>query len=344
MASGTGVGPTKGHVLVVDDDERMLRSACRNLKQLSFSVVPSANARDAEALLRQRQFSAVLSDLKLYRAVDKSTPLAAWIARVYRSTPVLVMTGERDVETVFRHLGTARIWGVLPKPFALQELDEALDNALEQGRLFDHQQEHEACSITTTLVRALTLRNARAGLHARRVGRWSWLLAARLGRPVDERGMYELGGTLHNVGLLVASDEVLSRRAPATQQDAEPPREHPQRGGELLSGIQCLAEARDAVLYHRERWDGGGYPSGLKGEQIPLAARVVALAEAYEAMTSEAPLGQALTHAQAVYEIAALAGARFDPAVVAAFAGCDEQTWLAARTDTGAAQGLRDRG
>jgi HD-GYP domain-containing protein (c-di-GMP phosphodiesterase class II) len=124
---------------------------------------------------------------------------------------------------------------------------------------------------------------------------------------------------LHDIGKLAVSDEVLRKAGRLDDHELAQIREHPKTGARLILRIAALRDAIPYVLYHHERWDGAGYPSGKAGEEIPLEARVLAVADAFDAMTSDRPYRRALTHEEALAEVERCAGTQFDPQIASVF-------------------------
>jgi putative nucleotidyltransferase with HDIG domain len=155
--------------------------------------------------------------------------------------------------------------------------------------------------------------------HSKRTAELAVALAERLGWPAPRVGTLRLGGLLHDIGKLVVSEHVLHKTGPLEPIELDAIRRHPVAGARL---IQPIAEARPAlpcVLFHHERWDGAGYPLGRSGEEIPAEARVLAVADAFDAMTTPRPYRRALSPSIALAEILRCAGTQFDPALALAF-------------------------
>jgi HD-GYP domain-containing protein (c-di-GMP phosphodiesterase class II) len=168
-----------------------------------------------------------------------------------------------------------------------------------------------------SLAKAVDERDAYTGSHSQRVGDYSARIARRLGADAQAVELTRLAGSLHDLGKLAIPEEIL--RKPSSLSDAERLmlERHPQIGFRMLEslGVEPLAEW---VLHHHERWDGSGYPNRLAGDRIPLGARIIFVADAYDAMTSERPYSNALPQQDAFAELERCAGTQFDPAVVKA--------------------------
>ena len=171
-----------------------------------------------------------------------------------------------------------------------------------------------------SLVLTLEAKDAHTALHSERVAAIAVDVAQRLGLPEAQREVLLLGSRLHDVGKVGVPDEVLLKPGRLSEREWELMRSHPEMGFRIVEPmLGYLGPVDGIVLYHHERWDGSGYPRGLKGEEIPLLARIVAVADAYEAMTSDRPYRKAMHPRDALEVIVREAGRQFDPAVVEAF-------------------------
>ena len=171
----------------------------------------------------------------------------------------------------------------------------------------------------SNLSRAIEARDPYTSGHSARVTEIAEAIARRLGWDAERLALLNVGGPLHDVGKLGVSDEVLAKPGRLDEEELEQIREHPKLGARILLRVAALRAAIPYVLYHHERWDGNGYPSGRAGEQIPLEARVLAVADAFDAMTSDRPYRRALDHEAAVEEVARCSGTQFDPEIVGVF-------------------------
>jgi putative nucleotidyltransferase with HDIG domain len=167
------------------------------------------------------------------------------------------------------------------------------------------------------LANAVEARDAYTHRHAQRVAAYGLRIAHAAGIEVDPQ--VEFGFLLHDVGKVAVPDAILFKPGPLTEQERALVRKHPEIGSEILRHIDFLDEAKAVVRHHHERWDGGGYPDGLAAEAIPIHARVFALADTLDALTSVRPYRPAVAWVQARQVILAQTGTQFDPAIVAAY-------------------------
>jgi ribonuclease P protein subunit RPR2 len=175
------------------------------------------------------------------------------------------------------------------------------------------------------LSNAISARDAYMGRRAERVAGYGELIGMAVDRDLADDPQVEFGFLLHDIGKLAVPDTVLNKRGPLSPREWRLIRRHPQIGYDILRDIDFLDRARGVVLHHHERWDGRGYPEQLGGDSIPLEARVFAVADALDAMTSERPYRDRVGLGEAREEIERGAGAQFDPRVVAALGNVSDE-------------------
>ncbi len=189
------------------------------------------------------------------------------------------------------------------------------DSLLEANRRLAH-----AYDVTLAgWAAALEMRDRETKGHADRVESLTMRLAAAMGVPEAEWEHLRRGTLLHDIGKMVVPDSILQKPGPLTAEEWAAMRQHPEKARDLLSTIEFLAPALDIPYCHHERWDGTGYPRGLVGEDTPLVARIFAVVDVYDALTSDRPYRSAWSHERAVDHIRTQSGRHFDPRVVGAF-------------------------
>lgn len=204
---------------------------------------------------------------------------------------------------------------------------------LVPGWLFDRQRslmERLARANEETLlalVSALDMRERNTRLHSQRVRDYTLLLADRYGVSGNEMRAIELGALLHDVGKIAVPDPILLKPAGLSDEERNEMRRHPAEGYRVLQKIEFLREAAEIVYAHHERFDGTGYPRGLKGGDIPLGARLFAVADTFDAITSDRPYHAAISYDEAANIICERGGTDFDPAVVEVFVKIDLAEW-----------------
>jgi putative nucleotidyltransferase with HDIG domain len=332
--------PDAGHVVVVDDDDaagRVIRGA---LEPEGYEVTVVSTAEAALELARSRAIELVITDVRM--PGHDGRWLLAQLRDHCPDTAVIMVTGHGDTALAVECLREGAT-DYLLKPARPSELVTATERALSRRRLGLARQNYrrtleagvrertaelqralrdlEATYSATlvALVAALDAREQETSQHSQRVVRYALGIAARLGLPAAERDALGRGALLHDVGKIGVPDAVLMKPGPLSDEEWARMRRHPRIGHDILRQIPFLAPAAEIVLAHHERLDGRGYPRGLAGGAIPLGARVFAVADTYDAITSDRPYRKAAGDAAARAELSRCAGTQFDPACVEAF-------------------------
>lgn len=188
-------------------------------------------------------------------------------------------------------------------------------------KLLDHQQELESAYAQTiqTLAFVVEAKDEHTASHLARAHSYAIMLARRVDPEMADDQVFGYGFLLHDIGKVAIPEAILAKPSPLTDEEWEIMKTHPTLGGKILAPITFLNRAIPIVECHHERWDGRGYPNGLAGEDIPLAARIFSVVDAYDALTSNRPYRQAMRPEEACREILASAGTQFDPAVAKEF-------------------------
>ena len=185
------------------------------------------------------------------------------------------------------------------------------------------------------LASAVEARDAYTGRHAERVAAYGLRLAEACGMQLGDHPEIEFGFLLHDAGKVAVPDAILFKPGPLTSAERLIMQQHPVTGWEIVRDIEFLGTARDVIRHHHERWDGSGYPDKLSGEGIPLSARIFAVADTFDALTTNRPYRQASTIAQARAIIRQGSGTHFDPAVIEVFEALPDETLERIRLEIG---------
>jgi response regulator RpfG family c-di-GMP phosphodiesterase len=339
-------------LLVVDDDEAVRQIVAELLKDEGYEPSVAASAEEAIAMMRHDHFPLVITDIKM---PDRD---GLWFLRELRTEfpdcAVVMMTGYGQVESAVEALK----WGAsdyLTKPIRVNHLSAAVLRALDRRRLvLEHhayqrglegvveektraleeayQRISETYRITLeSLVTALDARECETGSHSQRVVRFSLAIGDRMGIVGEERDHLARGALLHDIGKIGVPDHILLKPGRLTTEEWAEMHKHPEIGARIISGIDFLAPAADIVLSHQERWDGKGYPRGLAGEAIPRGARIFAIADTLDAITTDRPYRRGRSFAYAREELLRNSGTQFDPKIVAIAAAITDAEWLRLR-------------
>ena len=187
----------------------------------------------------------------------------------------------------------------------------------EQRRVAEWAQLHR--DSTEVLARAIQAKDEGGGCHVERVQYYAAALAQRIDLPDQDRQAVEIAALLHDIGKLAVPEHILSKPGPLTPDERKKMQMHAQLGAEIVSAVPFPCPVAPLVRSHHERWDGSGYPSGLRGEQIPLGARILAVVDSFDALTSDRPYRSAVSPDEAIAVLRREAGKAFDPAIVAQF-------------------------
>ncbi len=325
--------------LVVDDEPRIRDALVRVLESVGYRCQQAGSAGAALEVLEREAFPVVLSDIRM-PGMD-GVALLHQIRQRWPDTAVLMLTAVAEVETAVACL-QAGAFDYIPKPFQVDEVRARVAQALEKRRLLlenRRYQEHLAEMVeqqalrieelflegVQTLAHALEAKDAYTQGHSARVSAYAGRVARELAIAEADVQLIELGAELHDIGKIGVREAVLHKPARLTDEEYRHIMEHTVIGARILSPLlkhapQVLAVVRS----HHERLDGRGLPDGLVGEQIPFPARVVAVADAFDAMTTGRPYRPPRTVRDALNELRMGVGTQWDRSVVEAFfAACD---------------------
>ena len=320
-------------MLVVDDEPRLRQVLVRLMTRDGFECRDAADGAEALAQLEREPVALVLSDLRMPR-VD-GIELLRRVRERWPTTGVVIVSATTEVDVAVSCLALGAM-DYLVKPFQLDEVRARVRQALEKRRLLldnaryrlrleelvaEQQRRLESLFLASmqTLADALEVKDPYTRGHSVRVSRYAAELARALVLPDETVRQIELGGHLHDLGKIGVREEVLNKTGPLTNDEYAHVMAHPVIGWRLLHPLMADAPiALDVVRSHHERWDGRGVPDALAGAAIPLAARVAAVADGLDAMTSHRPYRRGRTLAEATAEIVRCAGAQYDPSVVEA--------------------------
>jgi response regulator RpfG family c-di-GMP phosphodiesterase len=318
--------------LLVDDEVLLARGLAEGLEQMGFVCRVAVGGREALRMMGECHPEVMVIDVRMPGMDGIEVLKKAQAADPDIGVVMLTGLNERRIAVEALKLGAS---DYLLKPVRLRKLSESIDEALERRRLVEEDREcqadlerkvvrrtrelEEAYEATVAgLLVALDLRQGQSSSHSERVTRYALGVAGKVGLDEAALEAIRLGGPLHDVGMIGVPDAILLKPEPLSDEEMAQVRRHPELGYKIVAKVDNLSGALPIVLYHHERWDGTGYPDGLSGEEIPLIARIFAVADAYDSMISDRPHRKAMDKREAVAELRAGAGSRFDPAVVEA--------------------------
>lgn len=320
--------------VVVDDEPRLRQALVRLMQGAGFTCFASDSASQALELLDREPVALVLSDMRMPE-MDGVTLLRE-IRAAHPDVAVVMLTAVAEVEVAVQCLANGAM-DYITKPFVFDEVQARVGQALEKRRLLLENRDYQArleervktqalrleqlfLASVQSLAEALELKDPYTRGHSIRVSRYGGAIARMLGLEQTIVRNIELGGQLHDIGKIGVREDVLNKPGPLTREEYEHVMTHPVLGWRILGPLLGdNAVVLNIVRSHHERVDGTGVPDGLSGAQIALEARIIAVADAFDAMMSRRPYRSGLSYAQALAELKRTSGTQFDGEVVDAF-------------------------
>lgn len=335
-----------GRILVVDDEVTIRELLSHFLGKQGYHCQTADSGVTATSLMDEHSFDLVISDIRMPGC--NGLQLLSHIHQAHPAIPVIMITAVADLETAVNAMKVGAA-DYITKPFDLKKVTASVRGALDirVKRLQDDQLKTRLRQLVDSktyaldsalrslnvhrdmtleaLVRALDARESETRCHSLRVQTYAVRVAKEFklaGRELEEVAR---GALLHDIGKIGISDSILLKPGKLTDEEWLEMKKHPALGYEILKGIEFLDGASQLVLHHHERWNGSGYPDGMDGESIPFGARLFAVVDTYDAITSDRPYRKALTSDFAREEIQRFRGTLYDPSIVDAFLGISQE-------------------
>ena len=337
----------KPRILVVDD-EYEIRELFSEVLSKEFGCTTAGCAEEALERLRESEFELVISDITMPGM--SGLEMLPQVKTLSPHTVVVMISGMQTVESAIDALRLGA-FDYLMKPFDLRQVEAVVKRALEHYELVVAKQHYENHleelveqrtaeldraldsledayrSTLKALTAALETRDAETHGHSERVVTYSLRLGREYGLDNRQLKALEFGSLLHDIGKIGVPDLILRKPAKLTDEEWILMRQHPLHGQQILRGIEFLVGAARVVAQHHEKWDGSGYPLGLRAEEIDLCARIFAVADAFDAITSDRVYRRGKSYEAAAQELDDWTGRQFDSKVVAAFHRVPKSDW-----------------
>src|SRR5438034_3455666 len=338
---------SKSRLLIVDD-EAEVRGVLRDLLSDSYGCVEAPSAEEALGELRARDYQLVISDITM--SGMSGLEMIPHVKVISPDTVIVMISGMQTIESAINALRLGA-FDYLMKPFDLRQAEAAVTRALEHHELIAAKRRYEYHleelveqrtaeldealaslekayrSTLKALTAALETRDAETHGHSERVVTFSLRLGREYGLGAFDMKALEFGSLLHDIGKIGVPDAILRKPAKLTDEEWVRMREHPVHGQQILRGIKFLEGAAKVVAQHHEKWDGSGYPLGLKTEDIDICARIFSVADAFDAITSDRVYRKGRPYEAAAGELNEWSGRQFDPRVVEAFHRVPQEDW-----------------
>lgn len=334
--------------ILIVDDEIEITEILADLLNEHYECSRAGSAEEALARLQQDEFQLVISDITMPGM--SGLDMIPHAKQLSPDTVVVMISGMQTVESA---IGALRLgaFDYLMKPFDLRQVEAVVKRALEHYELVVAKQRYENHleelveqrtaeldralnslegsyrSTLKALTAALETRDSETHGHSERVVTYSLRLGREYGLSSEEMKALEFGSLLHDIGKIGVPDSILRKPGKLTEEEWVRMREHPLHGQQILRGIEFLQGASRVVAQHHEKWDGTGYPLGLQKEEIDICARIFAVADAFDAITSDRVYRRGKSYEAAAQELDDWAGRQFDPKVVEAFHRVPKEDW-----------------
>ena len=341
-------------ILIVDDEAHVRSMIGATLERQGYDVQLAASGREALDLLERNSFDLVLTDIVMQDG--NGITLLERMRAQQPNLPVVMVTAIHDISVAIDSMRRGA-YDYLLKPFEREHLLSTVLRALEHRQALqenrDYQQnlelvvrartdmlrqameeiEHSYDITLEALGDALDLKDSETEGHSKRVTAYTIALARAMGINPSQIKVIARGAFLHDIGKMAIPDDILRKPGKLSPEEQGVMREHSARGYHMLRKIPFLSEAAEIVFTHQEHFDGSGYPSGLRGNEIPIGARIFALADTLDAITSDRPYRKAQSFDAAREEILRCSGTQFDPTVVEVFLKVPNELWHELRSE-----------
>ena len=311
-------------ILIVDDEINNIQLLKRTFRG-KYRIITASNGLEGLEALKQNidDISLIVSDHKM--PIMEGTKFLEEANKIAPDVIKILLTGFSDVEIITDAVNKCNLFQYILKPFNPDELQEAVRNGIDKFDLASSKSlilrdlKELFYKTIKSISSALDAKDEYTHGHSMRVTLYSIILAKELHVPNNQLEQIETAGLLHDIGKIAIPTSILCKPGKLTDDEFAIMKTHPVNSEKLIASIKKLHEISPGVKHHHERWDGKGYPDHLAGLDIPYSARIIAVADTYDAMTSTRSYRKALPHEIAIEEIKKCAGGQFDPALAQKF-------------------------
>ncbi len=310
--------PDVNTVVLIEDNMDLRMYISKMLKKFRYKVITAADGLEGWDKVQKIIPDIIVSDVMMPRMDGYELTKQVKANQTTMHIPVMLITAKQELDSKIKGLETGAD-DYLSKPINIRELDARIRNLITLRKFQHAVAEAEALDtrieeLTMSFAQSLETRDHETAGHSRDVLELGTLIAEELNIPIDHKLRDSL--LLHDIGKLGVPDGILLKKGPLSDEEWQVMKKHPELGANLLSHFESLKDVSGIILAHQECFDGSGYPKGLKGEEIPLFARIIGVADAYHAMTIDRPYRKALEAAVAISELLKYKGKQFDPKIV----------------------------
>jgi putative two-component system response regulator len=305
-------------ILVVDDEPSIVDVLTRFLTREGYGVITASKGREALDRVRKEPPDLILLDVTMPEIDGFTVCQRLKEDEQTALIPITMLTGLDDREHRTRGIESGAD-DFLTKPFEQSILRARIRSQLRMKSLTDQLEHTEG--VIFMLAQAVEAKDAYTEGHLRRLRAFGQQLALACGLSPSEVQAVRYGGILHDIGKIGVDEAIIRKPGPLTPEEAAQMRRHPEIGAQIISQMRFAREVAPIISAHHEYWDGSGYPRGLRGEEIPIGARIITIVDAYDAMTTDRPYRLALSQEEALRRLREARGTQFDPEVLDVFLG-----------------------
>jgi len=303
-------------ILVVDDEPAITIALAKKLRRDGYECLTASSGEEALGRLGAEHLDLVITDVRMPGM--SGIELLKQVKLHNSNIPVIVMSAYTDINFAIEAL-RSRADDFLLKPFNLDDLSLSVARSLQRRSTPIENFESSSRQALAALASAAASRDGHDKSHLSHVVKYALSTSGEVGLEDEALRFVWLGSILHDVGMLRVPESVLNKPSALSPEDWNLVRRHPDAGASIVTGVAYLEPARTGILHHHERPDGKGYPSGLRGEEISVEGRIVAVASAFASMQDMRPYRDALSETEAAAELERGSGSQFDESVVQAF-------------------------
>ncbi|MBN2364854.1 MAG: response regulator [Calditrichaeota bacterium] len=307
-------------VLIIEDDIDYGEMLAYALKHMNYNVHLSYSATGGLDIIRQKKLDIILSDLKMPGM--SGMELARRVIKMYLDIPIVLITGLSDISLVKQAVEIG-VSDYIVKPVSIEELPVVIERNIYrkslQKRVLQDNKAETLLKALKALMRALDAKDPYTYGHSQRVVKLAMRMADKLNLENGQRYTLQLSASLHDIGKIGMPDNILKKADSLEDIEMNKAKDHPRIGSEILGEIEELSEVASIVRHHHERFDGKGYPDGLRGEAIPFFSRILFILDAYEALASDRVYRKGMGMQKSLEVIEKNAGSQFDPYLVKVF-------------------------
>jgi len=315
----------KYNILLVDDEEDNLALLYRTLRG-TYNLEKTTSPLKALEILKEKHFELVISDHKMpemdgvefLKQVQLNSP----------STMRILLTAYSDANILIDAINYAKIYRYIKKPYNPEELQLIVSSALEYYQLkYDNDKliadlKELFSGTIKAIMGALDAKDSFTSGRSKRITNYSMIIAKKLGLSSFDISKIELAGMLHDIGMIGVSDDILYKIDELTQEEYDEIKKHISYSVKILEDIKQLKDVVEIIKFHHEKYDGTGYPNGIKGDEIPLGARIIAITDAFDSIISDRSYRESVDYNNALNQIKQGSGSQFDPIIVQVFEEC----------------------